>query len=52
MKELKIDEYKALWGEEYGYQILNSDQKASVDDGKEKVDKKMNWMMNLHQTEM
>jgi hypothetical protein len=37
---MKVDQYIKLWGEEHGYQSSNSRQTASVDDGKDKFDKK------------
>jgi hypothetical protein len=33
-KQLMIDHYRDLWGEDHGYQSPNSDQKDTVDDKK------------------
>jgi hypothetical protein len=37
-RQLMIDQYRFLWGKDNGYQSPNSDQKASVDDKKDKND--------------
>jgi hypothetical protein len=38
-KQLLIDQYRDLWGEDHGFQSSNSDQKDTVDDKTGNVDK-------------
>jgi hypothetical protein len=46
-KQLMIDHYTDLSGEDHGYQSPNSDQKDTVDDKTDKVDKEDKTMQEV-----
>jgi hypothetical protein len=50
-KQLLKDQYRDLWGEDHGYQSLNSDQKDTVDDETDNVDKLDDDMEDKDDTE-